>query len=427
MISPTELSAHAEPSNTAQDLLEFLRTSPTPFHATENLRQLFVNSGFTELAEGEHWQCQTGQAYVVTRNDSSIIAFRLGEEIENGIQMVGAHTDSPCLKLKPNPESTNLGYTQLGIEVYGGVLLQPWFDRDLSIAGRVSGIDKKGELFNKLIDFKHAIATIPNLAIHLNREANTNNTVNPQTHLPLIIGQENNVDFKQRLLELCGDQAERILDFELSCYDTQPPAFVGLHQEFISSARLDNLLSSFISARALIESTPGKNALFVSTDHEEVGSTSACGAAGPFLRSVMERLTAGKCELSRVIDKSFLISCDNAHGIHPNYSDKHDKQHGPILNAGPAIKINANQRYASNSVSSARFQHLCDKNQVPVQHFAMRADMACGSTIGPITAGELGIETLDIGVPQWAMHSIRETAGTKDVDYLLTALTAFLS
>lgn len=427
MTTPTQLSSRARPSKTANDLLDFLGRSPTPFHATENLLQLFLSNGFTQLQEAEPWQCQVGQAYVVSRNDSSIIAFRLNEDIESGLHMVGAHTDSPCLKLKPNPDSNNLGYGQLGVEVYGGALLHPWFDRDLSIAGRVSGIDKKGELFHQLVDFKRAIATIPNLAIHLNRDANSNNTVNAQTQLPLIIGQNLDTNFKQRLLELCHDEAEQILDFELSCYDTQPPAFVGLHQEFISSARLDNLLSSFIGARALLDAKPGKNALFVSTDHEEVGSTSACGAAGPFLRSVLERLTESRSTLSQVINKSLLISCDNAHGIHPNYSDKHDKQHGPILNKGPAIKINANQRYASNSISSARFQQLCEQNNVPIQHFAMRADMACGSTIGPITAGELGVETLDIGVPQWAMHSIRETAGTQDIDYLHTALTAFLS
>jgi aspartyl aminopeptidase len=414
------------PSLIAQELLDYIGRSPTPFHATRNLLELFIAEGFTSLAEGDEWQCQAGQGYVVTRNDSSIIAFRLGDDIQQGLQMVGAHTDSPCLKLKPKPTIDNLGYSQLGIEVYGGVLLQPWFDRDLSIAGRVSGVNKQGELFSQLIDFESAVATIPNLAIHLNREANSNNTVNAQTHLPLIIGQNVETDFKQLLLEHCDEEADRVLDFELSCYDTQAPAFVGLNQEFICSARLDNLLSSYIGARALLDSAPGKNAFFISTDHEEVGSTSACGAAGPFLRSVLERLTASNTELSRVINRSILISSDNAHGIHPNYVDKHDKNHGPILNQGPVIKINASQRYASNSVSSARFQQLCEQNNVPVQHFVMRADMGCGSTIGPITAGELGIETLDIGVPQWAMHSIRETAGSKDIEYLHTALTAFL-
>lgn len=415
------------PPPIAADLLGYLEGSPTPFHATQNLLALFQEHGFTPLDEGSDWLCEAGQSYVVTRNDSSIIAFRLSDNLDTGLRMVGAHTDSPCLKIKPNPQMQSHGYHQLGVEVYGGALLHPWFDRDVSIAGRVSGIDQQGELFSQLIDFKEPVATIPNLAIHLNRDANSNNTVNAQTHLPLIIGQGEQPDFKQLLLAYCGDHAARILDFELSCYDTQAPAFVGLAQEFICSARLDNLLSSYVGARALIDSPPGANALFVSTDHEEVGSRSACGAAGPFLQSVLQRLSSNANALSRLIGGSTLISCDNAHGVHPNYGDKHDKNHGPILNQGPVIKINASQRYASNSISSARFQQLCEAAEVPVQHFVMRADMACGSTIGPITASELGIETLDIGVPQWAMHSIRETAGSRDIDYLHTALTAYFS
>lgn len=341
--------------------------------------------------------------------------------------MIGAHTDSPCLRIKPNPALNNHGYSQLGVEVYGGTLLHPWFDRDLSIAGRVSGVNKKGELFNQLIDFVSPVATIPSLAIHLNRDANKDSTVNPQTDMPLIIGQAKNQEFKELLLNYCDDQAERILDFELSCYDTQASSFVGLQQEFISAARLDNLLSTYIGARALIDSESDQSSLFISTDHEEVGSASSCGAQGPFLRSVLERLIDGNGRLTQVISRSTLISCDNAHGVHPNYPDKHDENHGPILNQGPVIKINAKQRYASNSISSARFQHLCEKAGIPVQHYVTRADMGCGSTIGPIIASELGIETLDIGAPQWAMHSIRETAGSKDVEYLYDALMAYLS
>lgn len=410
-------------SNIAADLLKFIDQSPTPFHATKNLLQLFAAAGYQHLDEQAQWQCETGGKYVVTRNDSSIIAFRLDSDVLDGLQMIGAHTDSPCLKIKPTPEINKYGYQQLGVEVYGGALLHPWFDRDLSIAGRVSGMDKQGQLFHQLIDFQEPIATIPSLAIHLNREANKNSTANAQTQMPLILSAGEAINFKELLLEQCDAQAERVLDFELSCYDTQPASFVGLNKEFIAAARLDNLLSSYVGARALIDSNKG-NALFVSTDHEEVGSTSACGAAGPFLRSILERLCNGSEPLTRLIQNSNLISCDNAHGIHPNFSDKHDANHGPILNQGPVIKINASQRYASNSVSSARFQQACEQADVPVQHFVMRADMACGSTIGPITAGELGIETLDIGAAQWGMHSIRETAGSKDIDLLHRALMA---
>lgn len=233
-------------------------------------------------------------------------------------------------------------------------------------------------------------------------------------------------DFHSELAKLCSNKVDKIFEFELSCYDTQTPTLLGWNNEFIAAARLDNLLSSFIGAKALIDSTSEHASLFASTDHEEVGSASACGAKGPFLKSILERMTTSAGELTQLITRSTMLSCDNAHGIHPNYSYKHDANHGPILNQGPVIKINNNQRYASNSVSSAKFQHICQQAGVPVQTFVTRSDMSCGSTIGPITASELGIETLDIGAPQWAMHSIRETAGTKDCDYLHKACIAFL-
>lgn len=412
----------------AKDLLSFIERSPTPFHATKNLVELFVKNGFTLLDEGESWKVVTNSAYLVTRNDSSIIAFRTGNNLKDGINMVGAHTDSPCLRIKPNPDINKHGYTQLGVEVYGGALLHPWFDRDLSIAGRVSGVNKDGSLFHELIDFKKAVAIIPNLAIHLDRDANSKKSINAQTNLPIILGHELAVDFKTTLLDYCSKDAETVLEFELSCYDTQAPGFVGLNDEFISSARLDNLLSTYIGARALLDSNNSKQAsLFIATDHEEVGSASACGAQGSFLKSVLERLTEGAGDLTQVITRSSMISCDNAHGIHPNYADKHDQNHGPLLNQGPVIKVNNNQRYATNSISSAKFKHLCDNIGVPTQTFVVRSDMGCGSTIGPITATELGIETLDIGAPQWAMHSIRETAGSADCEYLHLALCEFIS
>jgi len=414
----------------AQDLGEFIKNSPTPFHATQNVLALFIDAGFEQLDEGKDWEITPNKGYVVTRNDSSIIAFRTGANHSQGIQMLGAHTDSPCLRIKPNPEIKKHGYTQLGVEVYGGVLLQPWLDRDLSIAGRVSGVTKDGELFHELINFDRPIAVIPNLAIHLERDANTKRVINAQNHLPLIIGQGEDIDFNTLLIEELkrqGVEAEQILEFELSCYDLQAPSLLGLKQEFITAARLDNLLSTYIGARALLDTVGEQAALFVATDHEEVGSASACGAQGPFLKSVLERLCDGPASLTQLISRSSMVSCDNAHGIHPNYANKHDQNHGPILNAGPVIKINNNQRYASNSISSAKFKQVCEKLDIPVQTFVTRSDMGCGSTIGPITATELGIETLDIGAPQWAMHSIRETAGTQDCEYLYRAICGVIA
>ncbi len=414
----------------AQDLCDYIAESPTPFHATKTLLKQFLASGFTELKEADDWTIESDGAYVITRNDSSIIAFRAGADYERGFQMLGAHTDSPCLRIKPNPEINKYGYTQLGVEVYGGVLLHPWLDRELSIAGRVSGVTKSGDLFHDLIDFKRPIAIIPNLAIHLDREANTKRAINPQNHLPIIIGQGDNIDFKQLLLEQLSkegrDNAEQVLEFELSCYDVQAPSIAGLNDEFVCASRIDNLLSTYIGARAILDTQSDQASLFISTDHEEVGSASACGAQGPFLKSVLQRLTDSPAAMTQLISRSTMVSCDNAHGIHPNYADKHDQNHGPLLNAGPVIKINNNQRYASNSISSAKFKQICDKLDIPVQTFVTRSDMGCGSTIGPITATELGIETLDIGAPQWAMHSIRETAGTEDCNYLYQAACGLL-
>ena len=418
--------ANTQKTHIAQHLIDFIAQSPTPFHATQHLLRLFKESGFEHLDEGVDWDIKANRAYVITRNDSSIIASRTANDLQKGINMIGAHTDSPCLKIKPNPDITQQGYKQLGVEVYGGALLHPWFDRDLSIAGRVSGVTNDGELFHELIDFKKAVALIPNLAIHLDPGVNKGKAINPQTHLPLILGQHEERDFKTLLLDYCRSDANKILDFELSCYDTQAPGFAGLNDEFISASRLDNLLSTYIGARALLDSNPEQSALFVASDHEEVGSASACGAQGPFLKSVLERCTNSASELAQIVTRSMLISCDNSHGIHPNFADKHDQNHGPILNQGPVIKINNNQRYATNSVSSARFQQLCEQADVPTQTFVVRSNMSCGSTIGPITAAELGIETIDIGAPQWAMHSIRESAGTHDCDYLYRALCAYL-
>lgn len=418
-----------------QDLLDFIQASPTPFHATHTMAETFITHGYTKLDESDTWTLQAGGKYLVTRNDSSLIAFTLGEEAPEtaGLRMVGAHTDSPCLHIKPAPELCNQGYFQLGVEVYGGALLNPWFDRDLSIAGRVSYRDQENNLRNSLIDFKRPLATIPSLAIHLDREANKNRSINAQKDLPPVLMQcDKNApaDFRQLLLEELmqqtpGMEISAVLDYELSLYDCQPPALVGLQADFIAAARLDNLLSCFTGMRSMIDSNSPRNTLLVCNDHEEVGSASACGADGPFLTSVLNRISGDPESLSRTIDRSWLISADNAHGIHPNYADKHDSNHGPQLNQGPVIKINANQRYATNSETSALFRHLCEQADVPVQSFVVRSDMACGSTIGPITASNIGVKTLDVGVATFAMHSIRELAGSRDPGYLYRVLGRF--
>ncbi len=421
---------HNTPS---QGLLDFLKRSPSPFHATQSMAEALQAAGYQALDERETWQLKPQGRYYVTRNDSSIIAIKLGQHdpVQHGIRMVGAHTDSPCLKVKPQPELARHGYWQLGVEVYGGVLLSPWFDRDLSLAGRVT-FKHNEQLQSRLIDFKHAIASIPSLAIHLNREANSGWAINAQTELPPILAQlqgETKKDFRAVL----ADQLQRehaisdacVLDYELCFYDSQAAAFIGLNQDFIASARLDNLLSCYSGLQALLNSNDQHSQILVCTDHEEVGSNSACGADGPFLEQVLRRVLNSEEDFVRCIQHSLLISADNAHGIHPNYADKHDANHGPLLNHGPVIKVNANQRYATTSETSSFFKLLCQQADIPVQSFVTRSDLGCGSTIGPITASQLGVQTIDIGVPTFAMHSIRELAGSKDLGYLLSALQTF--
>ena len=425
-------------------LLDFIKRSPTPFHAVQTMVEMLEAAGFKRLSEKEQWDVkgqQAGESYFVTRNDSSIIAFRLNQPlVRHGIQMVGAHTDSPCLKVKPNPEIIDSGYLQLGVEVYGGALLNPWFDRDLSLAGRVSYSDEKGNLAHQLIDWRKAIATIPSLAIHLDREANENRKINRQTDLPPVLmklpeGSEKQAGcFNALLLEkvngqIAGDGAKavKVLDYELSFYDVQTPAIVGLNDDFIAAARLDNLLSCYTGLMALIDNGGLQNGLLICSDHEEVGSVSAAGAQGNFLKSVLTRLCDGDEALSRTMASSMMISADNAHAIHPNYADRHEPNHGPLINAGPVIKVNANQRYATSSESAALFRQWCELAAVPVQSFVVRSDMGCGSTIGPITANDLGVRTVDVGVPTFAMHSIRELAGRLDAHYLYSVLRHYFS
>ncbi|WP_299231008.1 M18 family aminopeptidase [uncultured Halomonas sp.] len=416
-------------------LLDFLHRSPTPWHATANMAARLESAGFRRLDEREAWSLTPGERVYVTRNDSSIIALQLPETRLEALRMIGAHTDSPGLRLKPNAAQTAAGWLQLGVEVYGGALLAPWFDRELGLAGRVHVRYPDGRLEGRLLHVDRPVAIIPSLAIHLDREANSGRALNAQTQMaPVLLQGGEEGDLPRLLKEWISEQhaieAFELLDFELGFHDMQPPARVGVKGELIASARLDNLLSCFIGLEALLASDGKQGVVLVANDHEEVGSASACGAQGPFLgdvlRRVHERLGDGSEEgFIRLIQASRMISCDNAHALHPNFQDKHDAAHGPALNGGPVIKVNASQRYATNSATAALFRDLCREAEVPVQSFVTRADMGCGSTIGPITATELGVPTLDVGVPQWAMHSIRETAGSEDVAHLTRVLAAF--
>jgi aspartyl aminopeptidase len=420
-----------------QKLLGFLQASPTPFHATSAIAAALQEAGFVQIHEVDAWQLQPGGRYYLTRNDSSIIAFVYGRQelLDSGIRMLGAHTDSPCLRVKPQPELNRKGYFQLGVEVYGGALLAPWFDRDLSLAGRVTYSTTDNRIASALVDFAAPVAVVPSLAIHLDREVNNSRSINPQRDIvPLLlqVGADQALQpaFKNLLLQQLWKEhpdldAAQVLDYEISLYDTQAPAIIGLQQDFIASARLDNLVSCFVGLQAILQADDQVSSLLICSDHEEVGSTSCCGAKGPMLQQFLERLIPAAETRIRVIERSLMISADNAHGVHPNFMDRHDENHGPLLNSGPVIKINANQRYATSSETSGFFRWLSDQQEVPVQAFVVRTDMACGSTIGPIVASEVGVKTIDVGVPTFGMHSIRELAGVRDAWLLYRVVHAF--
>jgi aspartyl aminopeptidase len=410
-----------------ESLLGFLDASPTPFHVTRNMCGMLKNAGFTELNEKDGWELKKGCKYFVTRNDSSLIAFTYPHAKD--YVMVGTHTDSPNLKLKPNPVIKEHGVVRFGVESYGGLLLTTWFDRDLSLAGRISYLNSKNIIKETLIDVKKPIATIPSLAIHLDDKANKDKTINKQTDLSPILTSQEDFDFDEFLKEqlmACGvDDVEKLYANELSFYDIQKASFVGLKDEFITSARIDNLISCYVGLLSICSIDDEKPMFFVANDHEEVGSDTTAGAGGSFLQDTLMRVFSDYEEYVQVIRSSVLISCDNAHALHPNYPSKHDSNHMPYINKGVVIKTNANQRYASNSKTIARFKNVADGISEPYQEFVSRSDMGCGSTIGPITATRLGIDTLDIGVPTWAMHSIREVCGSDDAHSLYKVLVHY--
>ncbi len=414
-------------------LRHFLDATPTPYHCVQNLTGLLDLAGYSQLREQDSWGGLAEGKYYLTRNDSSLIAFKLCAAPEkDGFRLVGAHTDSPCLKIKPNAVTVNNGYAKLGVEVYGGVLLNPWFDRDLAIAGRVTVRNKKGAIENILINVDQPVAFIPSLAIHLDREANESRSINKQKHLPAVLCRtdKGDADFNSILQGWIKQQglaksAREIMAYELSLYDHQRAALVGMNQEFLASARLDNLLSCFASTEALLTSNNKCNQMIVLNDHEEVGSGSTSGAEGSFLHSVLCRICGNQENMQRGISHSMLISADNAHGVHPNFVDVHEPMHQPLINNGPVIKTNSNQRYATNSETAGVFRAACEASKVPYQQVVVRTDMGCGSTIGPITATRIGVRTVDIGVPQLGMHSIRELAGVADQQYLVDGLKGF--
>ena len=404
-------------------LINFLDKSPTPWHAVAVLCERLERVGFIRLDARFAWSLESGASYFVVRADGALVAWRQPLEVV-GWNIFGAHTDSPNLRVRPEPILKRHGYFQIALEVYGGLMMAPWFDRDLSLAGRVA-IVSEGNVLSKLVDFKRPIGLIPSLAIHLDREANSGRKINAQDDLPMILAraEENmDLDFKELLAQELSCQVEDISAFEICAYPVEGARVSGLRNEFLTSARLDNLLSCFIVTELLLQEDMAGGNMIILNDHEEVGSVSTGGADGPFLESILRRASADS-DFERVRVNSLMVSIDNAHGVHPNFASKHDEGHRPLLNMGPVVKVNANQRYATTAITQGTIEQAAQLASVPLQYFSNRADLGCGSTIGPLTAGRLGIDTVDLGCPQFAMHSARETSGMLDPELMLQLLT----
>lgn len=419
-----------------QRFFSFLKESTTAFHAVEAIRKRLEDNGFLCLRENERWSLDNGQPYYIVRDDASLIAFNTGKDAKCGFRMIGAHSDSPSLKIKPQPDIFDKSYHKLGVEVYGGAILGSWFDRQLSIAGRVAYTDKKGRPHRSLVDLEKAAGILPSVALHLDREVNSGKSINLQNDIIPLVGtgtQQKNSSFAEWLADVITQQHHApveigdILAFDLFFYDPQPPGYAGLNDEFIVGSRLDNLLSCFIAVEALAAADKDHNYIFVCNNHEEVGSATAPGAQGNMLLALMERLFPDSEDRHRLLADSFFISMDNAHAVHPNHPQKHDDSHGVYLNYGPVIKTNALQRYASTALTAAAFRLLCKEAEVKAQDFVMRNDLACGSTIGPLTSAKLGLPTVDIGAASLAMHSLRETTGSKDPLLLYRVIHHFLN
>ena len=418
------------------ELIHFINASPTAYHVVSSIRKRLLTGGFYELDEKKKWDLERGRNYFVTRDGGGLIAFTLGknETVADGFRMMGCHTDSPSLHVKPQPNHSEKGRSSIGVEVYGGPLLTTWFDRDLSLAGRVCITAEDGTLRTVLIDFARPLLTIPSLAIHLDREANTNKSIDKQKDITpfLSVGVDGNaVDLNALVKEQLHKEypelhMSSIVSFDLFCYDHQKPTLSGARQEILCASRLDNQLSCHAGMRAMLDSDKSKNSMFLCYNHEENGSTSTSGAQGSFVDAVLDRISPTREEKFISLANSFLISMDNAHATHPNFPEKTEPQHQIYLNHGPVIKTNANNRYATNAVSCAIYKAIATEAGVQTQDFVMRNDMACGSTIGPTSAARLGVATVDVGAPTLAMHSIRELTGVLDPYYIYKVSLTYL-
>ena len=416
---------------TAKELLAFIEKSYSCFHLIQNMKEELNDNGFQELYEAQEWQLKCGGKYYVSRNESSLIAFQIPKENFTGFQIMASHSDFPTFKVKENPEiCVENQYTKLNVEKYGGMLCAPWFDRPISVAGRL--LVKEGDAIEtKLVNVDRDLVMIPNHAIHMNREVNDGYKYNAQTDmLPLYSNMSEKVDFMSVIAESAGVEKENVLGSDLYLYNRMKGSIWGANEEFVSSAKLDDTQCAFASLRGFLQAE-NKKAVSVHCvlDNEEVGSGTKQGAASTFLKDTLGRINRGlnrtEDDYLRALANSFMISADNAHGVHPNYSDKTDLTNRPYLNGGIVIKYSANQKYTTDAVSAAMFKTICDRAEVPYQNFVNRSDMLGGSTLGNISNTQVAVNTVDIGIAQLAMHSPYETCGIKDTYYLIEVAKEF--
>ncbi|MFO7660177.1 MAG: M18 family aminopeptidase [Candidatus Cloacimonadaceae bacterium] len=421
------------------DLMNFLNESPTSFQAAQQIEKKLVSKGFTRLDETEAWTIKPGKKYYVMRNQSAVIAFITGKKkpSQTGFNLSASHLDSPGLKIKCGGDKSERNNTKLPVELYGGPIISTWLDRELSIAGRVmvkTKTVKTTQWESRLVNLKEPVAIIPNVAIHLNREVNKGFEYNAQNHLQAIVQAVGNnqkpKSFKEILAESLKVKPEQIGAYDLFLYDPTPVGRTGADKEMLVSGRLDNLGMSHAILAAIAESEPTETtSVAIFYDNEEISSMTPEGADSSFTSDILQRICWAQ-DLSQeetliAFRKSFLVSADMANALHPNFPEKYDSAFVTMLNHGPVIKMNAGQRYATTADSSARFESVCEKAKVPVQRIINRSDSISGMTIGPITSSRLSIRTIDVGNPMWAMHSVRETMGVLDHEYLIQALLEY--
>ena len=407
----------------AQKLFDYIDASPTCYHAVKNVEDRLLQAGFEKLSEKETYHMEAGKSYFVVRNDSSVIAFSIPEKEAKGFRIFASHSDSPCFKLKENPEVTlENAYVKFNVEKYGGMILSTWLDRPLSVAGRVV-VKEDGKLVTKLVDFEENLCIIPNVAIHFNREINKGMEYNPQVDMQPLWSANKDDKLNTLLAKKIDVEEEQILGCDLFVYNKEKCAFIGWDHAFIGAPRIDDLGCVYGSLEGFLTSGNSEYIkMYCVFDHEEVGSRTRQGADSDFLSSTMKRMgEALGCEnkMSQMYADSLLISADNGHALHPNHPEKSDSGNKPVLNGGVVLKFHGNQQYTTDAYTGALVKDICKCNDIPYQTFHNRSDVPGGSTLGNISISHCSIPSADIGLPQLAMHSAYETAGAKDVEYLV--------